>query len=199
MSAVCVLSEIHYNECESEDGMNDSPWFIRYKHVLRLAILALLIISLLGPWMYDLIHVPAEYACNAPFVRLEGDFCGMPMSGIQFFTWFTGGLFYIIVELLKGTFTGRFRELIAGLSILPLIPFVTTILLLWKKETPRLRTVNLVAWILAFILTLTVFILQINEQSFRLWGLWLYILAAVGALTVEMLVWKWEARKTDET
>jgi hypothetical protein len=167
------------------------------RNIVRVAILALLIISLFGPWAYDRIHVPAEYACNDPFVRLEGDFCGLPMSGIQFFTWFTGGFFYIIVELLKGTFTGRFRELIAGLSILPLIPFVTTILLLWKKETPRLRTINLVAWILALIPTLMIFIPQIRNQAFRLWGLWLYLLVAVGAVIFEILLMKTSPVKTE--
>ena len=173
--------------------MNDIPWSVRYKTVLRLVILALLVVSLLGPWMYDVIGVPAEYTCDKPFVRLEGDFCGMPMSGIQFFTWFTGGFFYIIVEILKGTFTGRFRELIAGLSILPLIPFVTTILLLWKRELPHIRTINLVAWILALIPTLFIFmnyLTQGNGQVLRLWGLWLYLLAAVGAVIFEVLLMK---------
>lgn len=165
-------------------------WFNENRSIVRVAILALLIVSLFGPWMYDVIHVPAEYTCDKPFVRLEGDFCGLPLSGIKFFTWFTGGFFYIIVEILKGSFTGRFRELIAGLSILPLIPFVTTILLLWKRESPRVRTINLVAWILAFLLALTVFLPQIKEQSFRLWGLWLYILAAAGAVIIEIFITK---------
>lgn len=165
--------------------MNDSLWFIKHKNILRLAILTLLLISLLGPWMFDLINVPAQYECKKPFIRLDDDFCGLPLSGIQFFKWFTGGLLYIIVDVVKGTFTGRSRELLAVLSLLPLIPFVTTILLLWR-DTPRLQIINLVAWILALILTSTVFMLQINEQSFRLWGLWLYILAAVGAVVLEI-------------
>jgi hypothetical protein len=168
--------------------MNDSPWFVKHKNILRQVALVLLIVSLLGPWAYDRINVPAEYDCDKPFVRLEGDFCGYPMSGILFLEWFAGGFFHIIVELVKGNFTGRSRELITGLSLLLLIPFATTTLLLWKKETPRLRTINLIAWILAFILALTVFILQVTEQNFRLWGLWLYILVAVSAIIFEILL-----------
>lgn len=167
------------------------------RNIVRAVILALLLISLLGPWMFDLIHVPAEYTCDEPFVRLEGDFCGMPMSGLQFFKWFTGGFFYIIVEFVKGSFTGRSRELIAGLSLLPLVPFVTTILLLWKRNTPRLQIINLVAWILALIPTLTIFIFQIKDQAFRLWGLWLYILTAVGAVIFEILLMKTSPVKTE--
>lgn len=135
-------------------------------------MLALLIVSLLGPWMYDVIHVPAEYTCDNPFVRLEGDFCGLPLSGIKFFTWFAGGFFHII-------------------------PFFTTLPLIWKKETPRLRTINLVAWILALIPTLTIFIFQIKDQAFRLWGLWLYILVAISALTVEMFIRNGEGKKAN--
>ncbi len=159
MSAVCLLSENHYNESESEDGMNDSRWFIRYKHALRLAILALLIISLLGPWMFDLINVPAEYPCDEPFVRLEGDFCGYPLSG--FF----------------------------ALYLLPILPFLTTVLLIWKKETPSLRTINLVAWIITLIPTVFIFLeTQRSGQVLRLWGPLLYILVAVSAIIFEILL-----------
>lgn len=165
-------------------------WLDANTRAFRSAILLLFIASLTGPWMYDVIHVPAQYECERPFVRLGSDFCGMPLSGIQFFTWFTGGFFYIAVELVKGTFTGSFRELIAGLAILPLLPFFTTILLLWKKGAPRIRTINLIAWMLALVPTLTVFLVQIRDGSFRLWGLWLYILVAAGAVTFELLMRK---------
>jgi len=136
-------------------------WLNENRNIVRVVILALFIVSMLGPWMFDVINVPAEYECDKPFVRLEGDFCGLPLSGIKSFTWFAG---------------------------LPLIPFFTTLPLIWKKETPRLRTINLVAWILALIPTLTVFITQIKDPVIRLWGLWLYILAAVSAVIVEILV-----------
>jgi hypothetical protein len=166
-------------------------WLDTNSGFFRAAILSLFIASLAGPWMYDVIHVPAQYQCEKPFVRLGGDFCGIPMSGMQFFEWFTGVFLNLIVALVTGTFTGRGRELfVMGLSILPLIPFFTTILLFWKKEAPRLRTINLIAWILALILTLTLFLIQIRDHPFHLWGLWLYILAAISAVTFELLMRK---------
>ena len=73
--------------------MNDSPWFVNYKNILRGAILLLLIISLLGPWTFDQINVPAQYPCTPPIVRLYGDFCGVPLSGIQVFGLYIGGFF----------------------------------------------------------------------------------------------------------
>lgn len=158
--------------------------------VIQAAILILIVASLAGPWMYDVIFVPVQYECGEPFVRLTHEFCGVPMSGMQFFEWFAGGFFSIIAVLVKGTFTGSFRELIAGLAILPLLPFFTTILLFWKKESSRIRTINLITWMLALVLTLIVFLVQIRDGSFRLWGLWLYILVAAGAVTFELLMRK---------
>lgn len=158
--------------------------------ILRAGVLILFVIALLGPWTFDLANVPAEYDCSAPFIRLNDDFCGTPLSGLQIFKPMVGGFFYMLFELITGRFTGQGSEFFFGLSILPLIPFFTTLLLLWKKDTRRLRTAHLVAWVLALILTLVIFIAQINDPVTRLWGLWLYILLAVGAIVIEYLAAK---------
>ena len=163
-------------------------FIVENKVFWRRIVLALFILSLLGPWMFDRIYVPAEYTCSTPTFRLEGDFCGYPMSGFLIVFPFTGRFFIILWELITGIFTGQARELFVGLFLLPTLPFFTTILLIWKKETRRLQTIDLVAWILALIPTLTVFITQIKDPVIRLWGLWLYILAAVSAVIVEILV-----------
>jgi len=149
-------------------------------------ILVLLVISLLGPWMFDRIHVPAEYTCSEPTVRLYGDFCGYPMPGFFTIFLFIGGFFSNLAAWVSGAFTGRAREFLVGLSLLPILPFFTTLFLIWKEETRRLRTINLVAWILALIPTLIVFILQIKDQAIQPWGLWLYILVAIGAIIHEV-------------
>jgi hypothetical protein len=112
------------------------------------------------------------------------------MSGFLIVFPFTGRFFIILWELITGTFTGQARELFVGLFLLPTLPIFTTILLIWKKDTRRLQTSDLVAWILALIPTLTVFILQITHQVIHLWGLWLYILLAISALIFEISVLK---------
>jgi hypothetical protein len=165
--------------------MNDIPWFVEYKKILRLAALTLLVIAMLGPWMFDVINVPAEYTCSLPNVRLYGDFCGLPLSGFEFFKLFIGGFFYMLFTF---AFVNYPRELLIGLYILPLIPFVTSLILLWKEETGRLRTINLIAWILALIPTLTLFVFEINRQAIRLWGLWLYLLSALSAIILEAFI-----------
>ena len=144
------------------------PWINENRNFIRSLILILFVATLIGPWMFDQINVPAEYACDKPFIRLEGDFCGSPLSGFQFFSLF----------------------ILVGLSLLLLIPFFTTLLVIWKKDSRRLQTINLSMWSLALILALLLFVLQLQDKVFYLWGLWLYIMLAICTLIVEMIVRK---------
>jgi hypothetical protein len=60
-------------------------WTNEYKKVWRVAVLVLLLVAIMGPWTFDRIHVPSEYSCSSPYIRLEGDFCGIPLRGITVF------------------------------------------------------------------------------------------------------------------
>lgn len=159
------------------------------KVLWRTLVLALLFLSLLGTWSYDVINVPAEFACSYPNMRLYGDFCGMPISWLSFL--FAGDFFYIFRELVAGIFTGRGRELF-GLVLLspPLLPLFSTVLLLRKKDSPRLQKFHLFAWGLGCIFPLFILFTQRDIQTFRLWGAWLYIIVAICALTLEIVIWK---------
>ena len=138
-------------------------WINENRNFIRPIILIVFVVTLIGPWMFDQINVPAEYTCDKPFIRLEGDFCGYPLSVLQFFSLFT---------------------------ILLLLPFFTTLLLIWKKDSHRLQTINLSMWGLALLLAVLVFGLQLQDKAFYLWGLWLYFVLAMGALIVEMIIRK---------
>ena len=94
----------------------------------------------------------------------------------------------MFIEMIKGTF--RFRELLLVVYILPLILFFTTLFSIWRIEMRRLRTINLVAWILAFLALIPLFFLQIHYQVIRLWGLWLFLLLAICALIAEIAIMK---------
>lgn len=178
--------------------MNDIPWSVRYKTVLRLVILALLVVSLLGPWAYDLINVPAEFPCEWPVVRLYGDFCGMPMSWFSGFWWFAGDSFRILRQLITGTFTGHGRELLgAVLLTLPVLPLFSSLLLLKKKDLSRLRGFHLIAWGLGCTFPLFILFSKQRVNLLLLWGPWLYIFAAVGALTVEILIQRGKVKEAN--
>jgi hypothetical protein len=144
--------------------------FNENRRIIRAGVLVLFIIAMLGPWGYDLINVPAQYTCHPPNVRLYGDFCGVPISGAMVFVMLIPEFFYSVWRLITSTL--YYPSLLSGLSIFLLFPIMTTLFSLWKKETHRLRMMNLIAWILAFLLTLTLFTLQINRQAIQLWGLW---------------------------
>jgi hypothetical protein len=158
----------------------------------RTLVLALFIISMLGPWAFDLLNVPAQYPCEKPSVRLYGDFCGYPMSGFGVLIWTSGGFFYILAELIKGNIAVRIPELVIPICAwIIILPFFSTLLLIWKKNSRRLQTINLVTWGLACLLTCTMFIWQTNRDQFvrffhLLWGIWLYILVATGTIILEI-------------
>jgi len=169
--------------------------FIAENKVLwRKLVPALFIISMLGPWMFDLLNVPAQYPCGKPSVRLYGDFCGYPMTGFGVIKWANSGFFYIFDELIKGNTAGRILDLIFPFyTWIIILPFFSILLLIWNKNSRRLQTINLVAWGLACLVTLTMYILQTNRDQFvhffyLLWGIWLYVLVAIGTIIFEILV-----------
>ncbi|MDX1377438.1 MAG: hypothetical protein R3307_01215 [Anaerolineales bacterium] len=96
--------------------MNISSWLDEHKGALRFMILIMFVVSMFGPWMLERLHVPAKYACTPPSIRLEGDFCGSPMSGFLSLVWFAGGFFAILFELIRGVFPDHPRELLSGLG-----------------------------------------------------------------------------------
>jgi len=169
--------------------------FIAENKVLwRKLVPVLFIISLLGPWMFDLLNVPAQYPCGRPSVRLYGDFCGYPMSGFEVIKYANSGFFYVLDSLIKGNITGRILDLIFPVyTWLIILPFFSILLLVWNKNSHLLQTINLIAWGLACSVILTMFILQTREDQFvhslyLLWGIWLYLLVATGTIIIEILV-----------
>jgi hypothetical protein len=168
--------------------------FILQTNILRRTlVLALFLVSMLGPWVFDTIHVPAQYACGKPFVRLSGDVCGYPLSGLETIKWFGGGVMYTFGELIKGNLASQIPQLIVllGISII-LLPFFSLLLVIGNQNSGRLRTANIVVWGLACLLTLTLFTLQTDgDQLIQflswLWGLGLYILLAFTTILDEIL------------
>ena len=119
------------------------------KQSWRKASLLLLILALIGPWTYDIIYVPAEYTCTPPNIRLEGDYCGLPMSGIRILFFLLEAFISISIGFMAGTavFADRVREyLFIIFFLLPLLPFFGTAVMLWKNDSRRLQAIHLIAW-----------------------------------------------------
>lgn len=154
-----------------------------HRRVYGFVILALLFIAGLGPWSFDLINVPAQYPCDAPFIRLKGDFCGEPVSAVRGVSALLGGS---IVALITGDVAfidwGQLFMMILYLFIV-LLPLVSAAR--WVSGSPQQRQsiFHLAAWGLATIfvwfgysirLLSTPLQFQLQFQPGQLWGLWLY-------------------------
>ncbi|HEX5837201.1 MAG TPA: hypothetical protein VFY26_05170 [Anaerolineales bacterium] len=162
-------------------------WLSRDRSLVRFTLVILLVISILGPWAFDRIYVPDEYTCESPFVRIDGDFCGSPMSWLSLFSWFTDGFLTTLRHLIAGLFAGQAREFLAVLLVmLPVLPFFSTLLLMWRKNSARLKTMHLIAWGLGCLFPLLIIAFEWDGPVLKLWGLWLYFLLAIGALLVEI-------------
>lgn len=165
-------------------------WIDKNKRIWRTAILIMLLVSMIGPWSFDLINVPSKYPCSSPFIRLEGDFCGEPILGIRILSFMIFGMVSSSMGLASGgiLFIDWARQfLFSSFLFLLIFPIITTILLIMGKESRSLRTIHMIAWGMAFGLA---FLLGLSNFSRHLWGLWgilLFIGLTVSILTLELL------------
>jgi hypothetical protein len=169
-------------------------WINDHRYQWGGILLVLLIISLFGTWGYDLLHVPAQYDCGWPNVRLEGDFCGYPVTGL----WFPSMLVVSFFRVLVGKMT--ISDLGVGAAdILWLLPFVLIPLpaisaLLWiaTKNRPRQWLFHLAAWGLAasfiwFPYNVMLLTTQFKYHPARRWGLWLYTALVTIVFIIEIV------------
>jgi hypothetical protein len=160
-----------------------------YGRVWRFAALALLLVAFLGPWAMERINVPAEYPCSVPFVRLRGDYCGLPFTG--------AAMISAIVEELgsrAGALAAGDATRVALRDTLPMIlfaipavlPFVIAALSVPRGESRRRHLFRLVVWGLAVAWSLWWLAVSASvSPPFRVWGISLYAGLACVALTLE--------------
>ena len=154
-------------------------WINKHRRVWGFVILALLLMAVMGPWGFDVINVPAQYSCSAPFIRLKGDFCGESVSGVR-------GLSALLGALIVGTVTGRVAFIDLGhifLGILyvliALLPVISAVLWISTGRHQHQSIFHLAAWGLATIFIWFGFSVRLltDTSQFhpgKLWGLWLY-------------------------
>lgn len=168
-------------------------WLDQHRRIWRIIILAIVLITFIGPWGYDLINVPAQYECAFPNFRLEGDFCGVPLSGI---TVFVPGLRLVldaVVRLVQGASPDPIlaRNLWSLFLILIVLPVFTIPILIMAGERLGRQSIHAVIWGLASAGGLGLFLLLSSLRGLlplRLWGMWAYIALVVSALMLETAV-----------
>ena len=172
-------------------------WINEHQNDWRKALLVAMLVAFLGPWTFERLYVPAEYACSAPNFRLEGDFCGAPIFGIQLFAWISGGFISIIFGLLTegSDLFDRIREILISLLLLfTLLPIFSTLLLTLRGDHPRRQVFTIIAWVLAIGFGIFWGMNNHPKLYWEVWGIWLYTGLAVSALILEIIVF---SSKTD--
>ena len=170
-------------------------WILEHHRIWRIAILALMLAAFMGPWMFERLNVPAKYACSPPNIRLEGDFCGSPIGGVQAFAWIIIGVLNMVAGLItpKTALANRGFEflisLLNGLLIFLLIlPIINTICLFRRGVHPRRQMFTIISWVLAIGVGLFWGLSNYPNLYWAAWGIWLYIGLAVSALILEILL-----------
>ena len=158
-----------------------------YKRNYRIAVMVLLVIALIGPWVFERLSVPAEWDCGPSNIRLDSDFCGTPFSGIQIIPFVGGGIIQIGVGLIKGDVLLSVRELMVGLLLLlTFLPVISTLLMVLRGDRPRLQIFTIISW--GFALFGGLFLALNHHQAlWKSWGLLLYIALSIVALITEIL------------
>jgi len=164
-------------------------WIKDHHRTWRISILALLLVAFLGPWTLERLYIPSEYECSAPYIRLEGDFCGSPQPGISLFFWLSSGL---TTGLITGEFVNseRIREFlfISLFLLLPVLPILSTLLLIPGRDHRRRQIFTIIAWVLAIGFGIFWGLINHPKLYWIVWGIWLYIVLAISALILEILV-----------
>ena len=166
--------------------------------LLRRIIPGGFLLAMLGPWSFDLVGVPAQFACNGLSVRLAGDFCGFPVSV------FGGGIMVSINlfrALVRGTPASSLRPELTALVIVLCIflPFFSSFALIRKKNSRRTLVINIILLVLGGIAALVMLAMQLNRPQvapviYLVWGAWLYILVAMSAIVLEVMVLRVNAK-----
>jgi 4-amino-4-deoxy-L-arabinose transferase-like glycosyltransferase len=156
----------------------------------RATLLVIGLVALMGPWTFDRVNVPAEYACSSPNVRLEGDFCGVALLGWMIFGGMVDGFVDASVRLLLGSVTfidwGR-TSLFSLLLFLLVLPLFSTLFLILRGDGRQRQMFSIVTWVLAAGTGLLLGLFRFPGQFWALWGLWLYIALAAIGMVLEVL------------
>lgn len=164
--------------------------------------LALVIAGLVGPWAFDRINVPAQYECSPPNIRLEGDFCGMPVRGVWVISVTADALRGLPAAWARGEpgLSGGVREiLLAAVPLLLALPVVTSLVRLLRHDSRRWAMLNVAAWLLSLLLAGPILAAGVFERwmPFSVWGVWLYASVAVGMTAFEIRFLRHAGRPRD--
>jgi hypothetical protein len=175
-------------------------WFQKNQRYCRIAFLSLLVIAISGPWWFDRIWVPSASICTAPNIRLDEDYCGIPLSITWFYSSFVAEIGSLVTDVVTNTLgPGDARSLLFIVWItVPLLPLLTTIFVLLPGDQQRGHLLHRVVLGLAAVLVGLIGIFEFSRASWVLWGLWLYLALVLSMLLLEIKVFSVHRRLIHE-
>jgi hypothetical protein len=159
--------------------------------LLYTIILVLLVVSLFGPWGFTPDGVPPIEYCDERFIILDGTRCVRTLPMTEGLSMFAMGLW----SMIGGLFSGKllwfnqphaFLTLLYPLSIL--LPLLSTLLVVWAGQRPKVHLFHLVASVLGAGWGIFLFfgLGKISWEYARLWGVLLYFALTAGMVIFEM-------------
>ncbi len=144
------------------------------KAVGRVAALLLLLVTMMGPWLFDS-HPATEETCSAPLVWLGDGYCACLVT-------YAGSWVPVRTD----------QSALWVMWLLPTLPFLTTLLLLPGRGRQSLWILHLFAWGLTAVFALFFFFLTMwaSHLLLILWGSGLGGLLAVIMLAGEIWIVK---------
>jgi hypothetical protein len=178
-------------------------WLIAHKQYTRITFMILLLVALSGTWAYDLIHVPAQYDCSLPNVRLQGDYCGIPFSVFGHYRVFLipmiGHLGEAVSFILAGQASVGIFLLSFGQPFLPLLPLLTTPILLLSHDGRyrHLAHLLILGATAGYGLWYALFSLLRPYSPLSVWGVWLFTVLTISMFIIELWVFRANRRTAD--
>jgi len=141
--------------------------------------------ALVGPWIYERVNVPARYVCAAPNIRIEGDYCGVPLSALTLLALELAVLPAIVNQFVSGVPPALDPVSTASLfTIIALILAAPIVSVLWAaldRGRGRWPITLFGLWGVVLAVTLTLGILPYARPIWEAWGVWLSAgVAAIG-------------------
>ena len=165
-------------------------WISEHKFYWRAAFLFFLAAAFMGPWTISSDGVPPPEWCDSPNLLLEENRCARLVYGTEILAFSGEVILAMVVWLGSGAadLLSRGREFLFPIGLFLLVlPFFSTLLLIWGRETRVRRSFHILALGLAAASALPLALSAPSLSSGRLWGIWLYIGLAAGMLLLELL------------
>jgi hypothetical protein len=166
-----------------------------HRRLWRAVALVLLLVAFSGPWAFDRINVPMPYECDLPNIRLDENFCGMPITLVTLIH----TLLISIPEILLRTFSrdnGPNLLFIFSVFLFMVVP-ILSLVLIWRGTHSRLRLVLIVVLPITIVIGFIYALAIIPRFHPAYWGVYLYIVVASVLFLVELLVYRHEGRNED--